>query len=222
MTAVNLSTPKGFLASLAGVPYCPESALSGPGSLSDPARSGQDELFEPACPETSQIGTVVAGSGAGTIPSTRRVASTSPAPTKGADLSLVVVTPAVSGPYDLGNVVDRVRVFVDPVTAQISADVGPDPARSWTESRSACARSRSTSTAPTSPSTRPTAIRSRSPPPSSATRAGSAARASGFQVGNCAALPFAPKLQPQLRGSTKRRGHPALHAVVTGIRARRI
>ena len=126
----------------------------------------------------------------------------------------MVVTPAVAGPYDLGNVVDRVRVFVDPVTAQITAISDPIP-QIMDGSRSACARCRSTSTAPTSPSTRPTAIRSRSRPPSSATRAASATRASGFQVGNCAALPFAPKFSLKLRGSTKRRGHPALHTVVT-------
>ena len=41
LTGVDLSTPPGLLASLAGVPYCPEAALAGPGSLTDPDRSGQ-------------------------------------------------------------------------------------------------------------------------------------------------------------------------------------
>jgi hypothetical protein len=36
-----------------------------------------------------------------------------------------------------------------------------------------------------------------------------------FQVGNCGALPFAPTFNVKLRGNTKRRGHPALHTVVT-------
>jgi hypothetical protein len=35
-----------------------------------------------------------------------------------------------------------------------------------------------------------------------------------FQVGNCATLPFAPKLALQLKGNAKRRGHPALRAVL--------
>jgi hypothetical protein len=35
-----------------------------------------------------------------------------------------------------------------------------------------------------------------------------------FQVANCADLGFKPKLNLQLKGSSKRRGHPALHAVL--------
>jgi len=35
-----------------------------------------------------------------------------------------------------------------------------------------------------------------------------------FQVANCRSLNFAPRLSLQLRGSTKRRGHPAIHAVL--------
>ena len=42
-------------------------------------------------------------------------------PYTGAPLSLVVVVPAVSGPYDLGNVVVRTAIHVDPTTAQITA-----------------------------------------------------------------------------------------------------
>ena len=38
---------------------------------------------------------------------------------KGAPLSMVVVTPALAGPFDLGNVVVRVPFFLDPETAQI-------------------------------------------------------------------------------------------------------
>jgi len=37
-----------------------------------------------------------------------------------------------------------------------------------------------------------------------------------YQVANCAALPFEPKLSIQLQGSSKRRGHPAVRAVLTG------
>jgi len=37
----------------------------------------------------------------------------------------------------------------------------------------------------------------------------------GFQVANCADLSFEPKLALKLRGASKRRGHPALRAVLT-------
>jgi hypothetical protein len=36
-----------------------------------------------------------------------------------------------------------------------------------------------------------------------------------FQVANCASLPFAPKMAIRLSGGVNRRGHPAIHAVVT-------
>ena len=48
-------------------------------------------------------------------------------PYKGAPLSLVVVVPAVSGPYDLGNVVVRAAIEVDPVTAQVTTISDPLP-----------------------------------------------------------------------------------------------
>src|SRR5262249_13018920 len=48
-------------------------------------------------------------------------------PYKGAPLSLVVVTPAVAGPFDLGNVVVRVALNLGPETARINpAPVVPD------------------------------------------------------------------------------------------------
>ena len=43
----------------------------------------------------------------------------------------------------------------------------------------------------------------------------SASVSSGFQAGSCASLAFKPQLKLQLKGATKRSGHPALKAVVT-------
>jgi hypothetical protein len=47
------------------------------------------------------------------------------------------------------------------------------------------------------------------------TEGGSSAQSPFFQVANCAALPFNPQLSLKLNGSTKRLGHPAIHALVT-------
>jgi hypothetical protein len=214
MTGVDLSTPKGFLASLAGVPYCPESALTGPGSLSDPNRSGQEELLESACPQASQIGTMVAGAGAGNHPLHTPGRVYLAGPYRGSDLSLVTVTPAVSGPYDLGNVVDRIRVFVDPVTTQITAM--SDPISQIMDGIPLRVRTIQIDLNRPKFTLNPTNC-----DPFSVTatvfgdQGGVANPSQGFQVGNCGALPFAPKLSLKLRGNTKRRGHPALHAVVT-------
>ncbi len=48
-------------------------------------------------------------------------------PYKGAPLSLLVVIPAVSGPYDLGNVVVRAAINVDQTTAQVTTVSDPLP-----------------------------------------------------------------------------------------------
>ena len=48
-------------------------------------------------------------------------------PYNGAPLSLAVITPATAGPFDLGTVVVRVALFVDPKTAQVSAVTDPIP-----------------------------------------------------------------------------------------------
>jgi hypothetical protein len=42
-------------------------------------------------------------------------------PLNGAPLSLAAITPALAGPYDYGNVVVRVGLHVDPLTAQVTA-----------------------------------------------------------------------------------------------------
>ena len=48
-------------------------------------------------------------------------------PYKGAPLSMAIITPAVSGPFDLGTVVVRMALNVDPKTAQINAVSDPIP-----------------------------------------------------------------------------------------------
>jgi hypothetical protein len=37
----------------------------------------------------------------------------------------------------------------------------------------------------------------------------------GFQVANCASLPYGPKLSLKVNGGVNRRGHPAIHALLT-------
>ena len=48
-------------------------------------------------------------------------------PYKGAPLSMAIVTPAVAGPFDLGTVVVRVALDIDPATAKITAVSDPLP-----------------------------------------------------------------------------------------------
>ena len=60
-----MSTPPGFSATLAGVPYCSDAALA---AAAAPRYSGIAEQQSPSCPPGGLIGTSVAGAGAGTHP----------------------------------------------------------------------------------------------------------------------------------------------------------
>ena len=76
---------------------------------------------------SSRLGFIKAGAGPGSRPIYVGGDVYLAGPYRGAPLSLLVVIPAVSGPYDLGNVVTRVAVYVDPATAQITTVSDPLP-----------------------------------------------------------------------------------------------
>jgi hypothetical protein len=120
---VDVTLPKGLTAKLAGVPYCSEGALAAAA-----AAGGVAEATVPSCSSQSQIGTASTEAGTGSNPFKLSTGKAYLAgPYKGAPLSLAVVTPAVAGPYDLGTVVVRVALFVDPKTAQVHAVADPIP-----------------------------------------------------------------------------------------------
>jgi hypothetical protein len=119
---VNANLPPGMVASLKGVPYCPEASIDAAA-----AASGAAELAHPSCPGASQVGTAEIAAGSGPAPFHTTGKAYLAGPYKGAPLSMVFVTPAVAGPYDLGTVVVRVALNIDPETAEIHAVSDPIP-----------------------------------------------------------------------------------------------
>lgn len=117
---VDVQLPQGVTGKLAGIPYCSEEAI-----LAAVNSAGKAELASPSCPAASQIGRVTTGAGSGQHPVLLPGKAYLAGPYKGGQLSMVTVTPAVSGPFDLGTVVVRVALDVNPRTAQIRA-VTPD------------------------------------------------------------------------------------------------
>lgn len=210
MRTVSVTAPPGLSATLRGVPYCPEAALS---ALAASGYSGAAEQASPKCPADSQVGTATASAGAGTHPVTFPGRVYLAGPYHGAPLSLVVVTPALEGPYDLGNVVVRSAIDVDPATARVTVAsdplpqiVGGVPLR--LRSIQIALNRKNFTVNPTNCD--PFAVETSLTGDEGATAAPSA----GFQVANCADLSFGPKLGLHLSGGTNRRGHPALKAVV--------
>jgi hypothetical protein len=208
LKAIDATLPKGLLGRLAGIPYCPDSALAAAAG-----KSGKAEQASPSCPAASQVGTVAVGAGAGSTPLYVGGKAYLAGPYKGAPLSLAIVTPAVAGPFDLGDVVVRTALQVDPETTQIHAVSDPIPtilqgipldvrSIALTMDRPDFTLN-PTSCQPTTVGGGATSIFNQT-----------AALSSPFQVGGCGALGFKPKLTLDLEGGTKRSDYPALTATL--------
>jgi hypothetical protein len=108
---VQVHTPPGLLAMLSSVPLCPDAQ----------ANAG-------ACSATSKIGTTRVASGAGSHPFEIEGTIYLTGPHDGAPFGLSIVTRAVAGPFNLGLVVVRARIDIDPEnsTATVTTDeTGP-------------------------------------------------------------------------------------------------
>jgi hypothetical protein len=123
LKGVNVTLPKGLTGNLSGVPYCSEDALAAAA-----ASTGTAQKASSSCSDASKIGTTSTTAGTGSHPVTLGGNAYLAGPYNGAPLSMAVITPAVSGPFDLGTVVVRVALNVNPKTAQVNAvsDAIPD------------------------------------------------------------------------------------------------
>lgn len=112
---VDVNLPPGMVARLRGLEYCPEASIQ-----TAESQSGRATAASPPCPDKSFLGTATVETGSGApfeVPGNVYLAG----PYKGAPVSLVFSTPALAGPFDLGTVVVRVALRVDPETAEVTA-----------------------------------------------------------------------------------------------------
>jgi hypothetical protein len=122
LKGVDVDLPPGLTAKLAGVRYCPEATIAAAA-----ANSGVAEAASPSCPSSSLVGSASVTAGSGSEPFHIQGRAFLAGPYHGAPISLAVITPATAGPFDLGSVVVRVALFVDPATAQVHAVSDPIP-----------------------------------------------------------------------------------------------
>ncbi|HET6505219.1 MAG TPA: hypothetical protein VFG42_00400 [Baekduia sp.] len=196
LSTVAMTMPPGLLGNLKDVTLCADGA----------ANAG-------TCGTESRIGTTTVGSGPGVNPFHLGGGVYLTGPYKGAPFGLSIVVPALAGPFDLGTVVVRAALSVDPSTAAITVVADPLPTilqgiplrlrdvnvtidrPGFMFNPTNCAPSRVTGTI-------------------GSTSGATVAVASRFQAANCASLGYKPGLTMALsgRGQTTDGKHPALTA----------
>jgi hypothetical protein len=113
---ITVRAPSGLLGKIAGIPLC-----------------GEPQAAEGACSPASQIGHVNVTAGAGSSPVSIPEAGKPQDPVyltgpyKGAPFGLSIVVPAQAGPFNLGTVVVRAAIHIDPHTAQVTIVSDPLP-----------------------------------------------------------------------------------------------
>jgi hypothetical protein len=110
LSVLDLTTPPGVSAMLSNVPLCEEPAAS----------NGQ-------CPPASRIGSTIVGAGAGSHPLQLPGNIYLTSGYDGAPFGLSIVTNAVAGPLNLGQIVIRSRVDLDSETAALTITSDPLP-----------------------------------------------------------------------------------------------
>jgi hypothetical protein len=223
-TRFSAKLPPGVVGKLAGLPFCADAAIAAARARTG-INGGQEELDHPSCPPASEVGRTLVGAGVGSaltyVPGKIYLAG----PYHGAKLSVVAVTPAKVGPFDLGTVVIRQPLKVDPETAEVTVDrTGSDPIphiiqgivvrardiRAYVDrpkfvlNPTSCARMATAST-----------VLGSGLDFGSANDDQAVTVTSPFQAANCARLGFRPKLALSLKGGTKRGDTPRLKAVLT-------
>jgi uncharacterized repeat protein (TIGR01451 family) len=113
---LQFKTPEGLLGMISKVTPCPE-----------------PQAAQGTCAESAQIGHTVVTAGPGPYPLVVPEPGQPPAPIyltggyQGAPYGLSIVVPLVTGPFNLGKIVVRGRIEVDPHTAQLTITTDPFP-----------------------------------------------------------------------------------------------
>jgi hypothetical protein len=203
LSQVITRTPPGLLAMLSKVQLCSDSL----------AASG-------ACPAASQIGhiTVRAGSGPRPLllpqPGRQEDPVYLTGPYKGAPFGLAIVGHAEAGPFNLGTLVVRAAIYIDPHTAQVT--VVSDPLPQILEGVPLDIRTVTVVVDRNEFTFNPTNCEPLLVAGRVASSLGAAVDVSTrFQAANCAALPFRPRFTVSTSGSTSKKNGASLDVRVT-------
>lgn len=193
--SVNL--PTGLLPLLGDVPRCPDLL----------AQEGN-------CLPASRIGSMDIAAGAGSHPFHFSGATFLTGPYKGAPFGLAIVVPAVTGPFDLGVVVVRARVLVDPRSARLTIATDPLPRVLGGIPLRIQGLDLSTADRP-GVFTTPTSCKKQEVTGRAVSEAGnSASLSTPFFVSGCSKLGFSPRVSASTEGRANRREGVALRLAI--------
>jgi hypothetical protein len=110
LAAIQVTTPPGLLGTLTGIPLC-----------------GEPQADLGTCSEASKIGSMTVAAGPGGHPFYEKGSLYLTGPYRGAPFGLSIVVPTIAGPFNLGNVVVRAQIDVNPNTAALTVTSDPLP-----------------------------------------------------------------------------------------------
>lgn len=219
LTKFSTTFPPGLVPKLADVTRCSDAAIA-----AAKAKTGKEEQARPSCPLSSEIGNALGGAGVGSVLTYVRGKLYLAGPYNGAQLSVVAIVPAVAGPFDVGTVVTRQAISLDPNTYEGRVDGSrSDPLPHILAGIPLRVRDIRAYVDRPEFTLNPTGCDREefkaqlwgggldvfSPADDSPV-----SRSSRFQAANCSLLGFKPRLSLKLSGGTNRGGHPALRAVL--------
>ncbi len=203
ISAVRFKAPSGLLGMISKVSLCPEPQAS-----------------LGACALASQIGHVVTAAGAGPYPLVVPQPGEPQAPIYitgpygGAPFGLSIAVPVIAGPFNLGTVVVRARIEIDPHTAQII--IAPNPLPTILDGVPVDYRSINTVIDRQGFMFNPTNCDPMSFNGTATSVGGTTAPLeSHFQVGSCRSLKFTPHFTVSTSGKTSREDGASLTAKLT-------
>jgi hypothetical protein len=128
ITRFSTTLPPGLTGNLSGIPFCPDVGVEAAKARAGTPHGGAEEEADPSCPAASEIGHTIVEAGVGTVLAQTPGKIYLAGPYHGAPLSIVSITSAKVGPFDLGTVVIRFALDINPSTAQVEVSAnGSDP-----------------------------------------------------------------------------------------------
>jgi len=188
----------GQLAAIKNVPRCPEPA----------AATGN-------CPPESQIGETTVAAGPGPDPYWLKGHIYLTGPYQGAPFGLSILVPAIAGPFNLGNVVVRARIQINPHTAQPTIETDPLPQYVNNTGIPTVQRTVHANITHTGFTLNPTSCGAHTTTATStSTQGASATSTSTYQTTGCQALAFKPVFKVSTDGQTSKANGASLHVTL--------